>query len=365
MLLLGRGQGAQVDLDALAGRGRRERARCARPARVAATAWSNGACPVAARMTHVGAAAVRERAHLGRHVARGVEHRPTRRACARARGGRGSGRTRRPSAPFHAAELHQQRARSGPGRPPAPSRPARHLRLRDRLQAGVHRLDERGLLGEHAVGHAGSRRAPRSTASRRHVLGEAAARRLEAGGGAVPLVGLALRVGADARSRSRRGTGCGGARRRASPSRKRRHARADARHACRRSRGRRRAAAASRPFSIFLRSVPQTPQASTRTSISPGADLGHRHVLDPQVARTAVDGGLQRLAADQALQHEEDVLLALAQPAGEVREPVRAVGHVDADVVARRHQLVPAPRAAGRRASGTRSAPARSSPARA
>ena len=53
-----------------------------------------------------------------------------------------------------------------------------------------------------------------------------------------------------------------------------RDSRAQAGPPCPRSRGRRRAGADSRPFSIFLMSVPQTPQASTRTSISPAAGSG-------------------------------------------------------------------------------------------
>ena len=73
--------------------------------------------------------------------------------------------------------------------------PLRHARLAHRLQAGVHGLDEGGLL--RPARRPGSAIAPRSTiqSMRLDVLREAAARGLEAGGGAVALVALALGVG--------------------------------------------------------------------------------------------------------------------------------------------------------------------------
>src|SRR5882757_4220366 len=47
-------------------------------------------------------------------------------------------------------------------------------------------------------------------------------------------------------------------------------------------------------------------------------------------------------SAEHVPEHEHHVLLALAQPAVEIRQPVRSVGNIDAQAVAAAHDLVPA-----------------------
>ena len=170
-----------------------------------------------------------------------------------------------------ARDLHQQQA----DRPLADDEhrlALRDPRLAHRLQAGVHRLDEGGLLGEDAVrdrdraarddpvdARARTRRSRRPRARSR------------------PSCRSSCRAGtgrrAGARSRSSRRTARGGGRPRARPRGTRASARPSAATvpaiSCPKMRG-----PGSRPFSIFLRSVGQIPQASTRTSISPGPGSG-------------------------------------------------------------------------------------------
>ena len=45
------------------------------------------------------------------------------------------------------------------------------------------------------------------------------------------------------------------------------------------------------PVAIFFRSVPQMPQVCTRTSISPGANLRHRHRLQADIVHAVIDRG--------------------------------------------------------------------------
>ena len=132
--------------------------------------------------------------------------------------------------------------------------------------------------------------APRSTiqSMRLHELREPAARGLEAGRGAVALVALALRVGAPRRSRSSAPQGMWWWRATRSPSRKR---------------PRPRLAATTVPAISWPKIRGPGQQALLDLlDVGPadaagvdadqhlaGPDLGHGHVLDPQVARAPVD----------------------------------------------------------------------------
>ena len=132
----------------------------------------------------------------------------------------------------------------------------------------------------------GTGMAPRSTiqSQRLHVLGEAAARRLEPGRGAVALVALALRVGRRARSRSRRRRGCGGGATTRSPFAEA----ADARRPGDRARDlvAEDAGAGQQPLLDLL-----DVGAADAAGVHPdqhlaGPDLGDGDLLDPQVARS-------------------------------------------------------------------------------
>ena len=198
------------------------------PARVASTAWSNGAWPVRRQeRTSAPRPSVSARTSAAR--------RATRRAPRTRRARRQLQPVGEAVRPTTAAPFHRQSCISiepiGPWPTTRTVSPFATPRLLDRLQAGVHGLDERGLLGQHAVGHpdraalhdprqrlARIRRSRRPTARSRPWSRSACrsrtARRRRRG------------------SRSRRGRGCGGAPRRRRP-RGTRHARADAGHAAR------------------------------------------------------------------------------------------------------------------------------------
>jgi hypothetical protein len=191
-ILLGSAQRAQVHLRGLARRGGGEHHHASgRPGGVHGLAERLAAHGREKR--HVGAAALREAADLRGDVPGGDHGGGRAQRAGRLQPVREHVRHHglRPGPPH---ELHQDEADRALAHHQH-GLALLHARLAHGLQAGVDGLHEAGLFGEDPVGH-GDGATVHDPVEGLDVLREAAAGRLEAGGGAVALVARALRVGA-------------------------------------------------------------------------------------------------------------------------------------------------------------------------